>query len=189
MNYAWVAVRFLFGGKEFKIAGAILAALILFPAFTVVLIAAAPASLIEDFFNGSNTNSGVASANPVSEGVAVLPDFRYPGNNYALGNCTYWVFARRAQVGFPIPNTLGNANTWDDRAKAQGYIVDHSPAQYEIVQTDRGSLGHVAFVEKVNTDGSFYISEMNVLGLFIVDHKTYPASAAANYNFISTAKL
>lgn len=110
----------------------------------------------------------------------------YPNDYYAWGNCTWWVSIRRSQVGLPIPNNWGNAATWAEAAKAAGYLVDHSPAQYAIMQTanvDNG-LGHVAFIESLNPNGSFNISEMNVLGLDIVDYKTMPAAAVNDYLFI-----
>ena len=47
-----------------------------------------------------------------------------------------------------------------------------------------GGLGHVAFVESVDPDGTWHISEMNVLGLDVVDNKTMPATATAGFNFI-----
>jgi surface antigen len=39
-------------------------------------------------------------------------------------------------------------------------------------------------VESVDADGTWHISEMNVLGLDVVDHKAMPLSAAAGYDFI-----
>jgi peptidoglycan endopeptidase LytE len=47
-----------------------------------------------------------------------------------------------------------------------------------------GGLGHVAFVESVDPDGTWHISEMNVLGLDIIDYKAEVSSDALNYNFI-----
>ena len=186
-----IVFRFFFGGKELKIAGGILLALIILPAMAVVVIASTPQALLDQLFAGSRANAEAytSTVNPAPEGVKILADYTYPGDNYAPGNCTYWVFARRAMVGLAIPNTFGNANTWDDRARNQGYVVDHVPAQYAIMQTDRGNLGHVAFVESVDLDGTWHISEMNVLGLFIVDHKSFPASAAASYTFIHNKGL
>lgn len=104
---------------------------------------------------------------------------------YEWGNCTYWAALLRSQAGKPISNSWGNANTWATNAKSDGYLVDHSPAPTAIMQTSRGDLGHVAFVESVDpVSGSWKISEMNVKGLDIVDTATYPASAALGYNFI-----
>jgi surface antigen len=52
------------------------------------------------------------------------------------------------------------------------------------MQTDPGSLGHVAFVESVEPDGSWTISEMNVVGWDILSSRTFKAAQAQDYNFI-----
>ena len=49
------------------------------------------------------------------------------GDTYEWGNCTYWAFAMRLWAGYPIPTSWGNANTWDDRSRVDGYVVDHTP--------------------------------------------------------------
>jgi surface antigen len=127
-------------------------------------------------------------ADSVSMASSVYNVASYPGDNYAWGNCTWWAAMRRSQIGEPIPNSWGNAATWAVRAQADGYLVDHTPTYGAIMQipdVDNG-LGHVAFVESVNTDGSWTISEMNVKGLDVVDHKTLSAADAASYSFIHT---
>ncbi|MCL2280940.1 LysM peptidoglycan-binding domain-containing protein [Candidatus Saccharibacteria bacterium] len=83
------------------------------------------------------------------------------GNRYAYGYCTWYTYNRRMQIGRPIPSNLGNANTWDDRARAAGYLVNRTPAVGAVIQSDSGALGHVGVVEIVNPDGSIVISEMN----------------------------
>ena len=120
------------------------------------------------------------AAMPVAKPVADYP------NGYAWGNCTWWAAARRAQLNIAIPNNWGNAATWARRAARDGYQVDHTPSPGAIMQTAQaaGGLGHVAIVEQVDPNGSWHISEMNVLGLNIVDHTAKPAAAAASYNFI-----
>ncbi|HKU18117.1 MAG TPA: CHAP domain-containing protein [Candidatus Saccharimonadales bacterium] len=183
MNWALVALRFLLPPKILKIVFGILAFLIALPMIGLVVVAAAPETIVLKAFD-SLTGTGAAGIKPSS--VAIMGDFSYPGDNYAPGNCTYWVFARRAQVGLPIPNTWGDAATWATRAAKDSYVVDHTPAQYAIMQTPNsaGGLGHVAFVEKVDADGTWHISEMNVLGLYIKDDKAVPPDKATAYNFI-----
>lgn len=128
----------------------------------------------------STATVAAAPASPVS--VPAPPDL------YAWGNCTWWVAKRRAQVNEPIPNSWGNADTWAERASAQGYLIDHNPSPGAIMQIpwSDGGLGHVAFVENVNPDGSWRISEMNVIGLGRVDYRVEPAAVASQYNFIHT---
>lgn len=183
MNWALVALRFLIPPKLLKVVFGILAMLIALPMLGLVAIAAAPQNVILQAFDNL-TGPGTSGIKPQS--ASIMADFTSPGNRYALGNCTYWVFARRSEVGKPIPNTWGNAATWAPRAAKDGYRVDHTPEKYAIMQTPNsaGGLGHVAFVEKVDPDGTWHISEMNVLGLYIMDTKEIPADRAKAYNFI-----
>ncbi len=108
-----------------------------------------------------------------------------PSDHYAWGNCTYWVYLLRQQIGQPIPNTWGNANTWAKRAAQDGYIINHTPSVDSIMQTTQPPLGHVAFVIKVNPiNDNWTISEMNVYGLDVVDQKTLTIKQAKYFNFI-----
>jgi surface antigen len=111
------------------------------------------------------------------------------GNTYAWGNCTYWAFAQRLWASKPIPTSWGNANTWDDRARADGYAVDHTPQAGAVFQTDDGQWGHVAYVTEVKPDGSWTITEMNAPNLNVVTTRTFAASAAPHYTFIHGKKV
>ena len=107
------------------------------------------------------------------------------GNTYAWGNCTYWAFAMRQWADAPIPNTWGNANTWDDNARADGYIVNQTPAVNAVFQTDEGEWGHVAYVSSVDDEtGDWTISEMNAPHLNVVSQRTFSRDAAQYYTFI-----
>jgi surface antigen len=110
----------------------------------------------------------------------------FTGDDYAFGNCTYWVALRRSQIGAPIPNSWGNAATWATYAADDGYTVNHTPSYGAIMQTSDvdGGLGHVAFVESVDPNGTWHISEMNVIGFNEIDDRAMPASSAAQYEFI-----
>lgn len=101
-----------------------------------------------------------------------------------MATARFWVAKRRIDVGLPIPNNWGDAHYWDDNARLAHYTVDHTPATYAIMQTDAGKLGHVAFVESVNPDGTWHISEMNAKGWDVVDKRTFTATQAKGYNFI-----
>ena len=108
-----------------------------------------------------------------------------PDNTYAWGNCTWWSYAMRKWAGSPIPTTWGNANTWDDRAEADGYLVNHTPAVGAVFQTDSGDWGHVAYVISVNElTGDWTISEMNAPTLNVVSTRTFSKEAASSYKFI-----
>lgn len=105
-------------------------------------------------------------------------------NTYTFGYCTFWAAKRREEVGKPIPNTWGDAHTWDDGARRDAYLVDHNPTVGAIMESDRGELGHVAFVEKVDPDGKWTISEMNAPIWDVVTNRTFTAAQAQDYNFI-----
>lgn len=79
----------------------------------------------------------------------------------------------------------GNANYWDDSARAAGVLVDRSPSAGAIFQTDSGWVRHVGYVEAVNPDGSIEVTEMNYgYTPYRVVRSTIPASAVGNFNYI-----
>jgi surface antigen/LysM repeat protein len=82
------------------------------------------------------------------------------GNRYAWGNCTWYAYERRLQLGMPIGGMWGNANTWAYAAAASGFAVDGNPTPGAVMQNG-GGYGHVAIVESVNPGVSISISEMN----------------------------
>lgn len=93
-------------------------------------------------------------------------------NTYAYGYCTWYAFNRRVQLGLPVANRWGNANTWDTSAARAGYLVNTIPTVGAIFQTDSGPYGHVGIVERVNSDGSIYVSEMNYSGWNVMSYRT-----------------
>lgn len=121
----------------------------------------------------------------IASGQVLYNEVANPQDTYDYGNCTYWASLQRLQIGKAIPNTWGNANTWATRAKADGYLVDHTPEVGAIMQTTAGQWGHVAIVTNVDPlTGSWTISEMNYVGYDEVDSRTFPSALALIYNFI-----
>ena len=116
------------------------------------------------------------------------------GNGYAFGNCTWYAYNRRAQLGLPVGSNWGNAATWALFARAAGLRVDHTPSVGAIVQWNAyasawiGYAGHVGIVEGVNKDGSIVISEMNNYaygGFNVIDRRTLsPSEVSQVSNFI-----
>lgn len=104
----------------------------------------------------------------------------YGRNAYDYGWCTYYVASKVA-----VPSNWGNANTWDSGARASGWIVSPIPRAGAVAQTDRLSyLGHVAYIEEVNEDGTMIkYSDMNGLaGWGRVGYSGWvPASTFQNY--------
>lgn len=102
------------------------------------------------------SSSGNAAASAVNRSIAGAS----AGNRYAFGNCTWYAYERRAQLGKPVGSFWGNAATWASYGAAAGYAVDGNPAPGAIMQNG-GGYGHVAIVESVNPGVSVTISEMN----------------------------
>ena len=67
----------------------------------------------------------------------------------------------KAYEAYGLVLAWGNAYSWDDRARAAGYVVDHNPAANTIGQVDGYPYGHVFWVESVNADGSINVTEYN----------------------------
>jgi surface antigen len=106
------------------------------------------------------------------------------GNRYAFGNCTWYAYERRLQLGRPVGSFWGNAATWSMYARAAGYLVNNTPAVGAVMQNG-GGYGHVAIVESVGSDGSITISEMNYAGNFNrVTSRTVSAGTAAGFTYI-----
>lgn len=185
MYGVFIALRILLPTKELKVVLWVMIALIVLPAMGMAVIVNTPAAVLQSIFGTSDYNP-VSTVNPAPTGIAILGDFTYPGDMYEPGNCTYWVSARRSQVGEPIPQFWGDATHWADNARKDGYVVDHTPTPNAIMQISgvANGLGHVAFVESVDPDGTWHMSEMNAIGLYIVDHKAMPPSTDNTYNFI-----
>ena len=83
-------------------------------------------------------------------------------NGFSYGSCTWWVAHKR-----PIP-WRGNAYEWWWNARAFGFAEGPTPRAGAImVMGISGSSpqGHVAYVESVNPNGSFLVSEMNWWGV------------------------
>lgn len=113
------------------------------------------------------------------------------GNAYPYGQCTWWAYTRRAQLGLPTGSYFGNAQNWAASASALGYWVDHTAREVgDVVMFSPGQAGasgvygHVAVVEKVNSDGSVEISESNAKGLGVISNRTFSATEAAQFTYI-----
>ncbi|WP_204172388.1 CHAP domain-containing protein [Staphylococcus sp. GDY8P72P] len=131
------------------------------------------------------SGSSSTSSGSTSSGTSYKTPVFNHSNLYDWGQCTWHVFNRRAQIGKGISTYWWNANNWDNAAPQDGYTVDRKPTVGSILQTDAGYYGHVAFVERVNSDGSVYVSEMNYSAApGVKTFRTVPASQVANHKFI-----
>ncbi|GAA2166105.1 CHAP domain-containing protein [Pedococcus bigeumensis] len=105
---------------------------------------------------------------------AIKDDYPYRGAtsgvdpwNFYKGQCTSFAAWRvRHNVGVAFSNSYkgqhwGNAEHWDNAARAAGIPVHQSPKVGDIAVRSSGTYGHVAYVAKVNSDGSFMVEEYN----------------------------
>lgn len=112
-------------------------------------------------------------------------------SSYPQGQCTWYVDQRMKQFGQYIHSNLGDAHHWNNRAAREGYQVSSTPKKHTAVVFEAGQLGadtqygHVAFVEKVNADGSIIISESNVKGLGVISYRTIDADDASQLDYIT----
>lgn len=96
--------------------------------------------------DGKVNAAGVVKPKLISNGL---------GHIFPWGYCT-WYVATRTYVPWG-----GNAKNWLANSKAYGAVVTKEPAIGSIVvTTDNARYGHVAYVEKVESD-RFLVSEMN----------------------------
>lgn len=73
---------------------------------------------------------------------------------------TAWKVAHSGRY-MPYWGGRGNANQWDDNARAAGISVDRSPRVGDVAISNSGTYGHAMYVEAVNGDGTIYVSQYN----------------------------
>ncbi len=102
----------------------------------------------------------------------------YANDRFAYGYCTWYVASR-----WPVTWT-GNAWEWYGAARSQGYPTGQAPEPGSIMVTWESWVGHVAYVEQVNADGSYVVSEMNYKGWGIIDTRTIRPGGVPLLGFI-----
>ncbi len=91
---------------------------------------------------------------------------RFAKERFAYGYCTWYVASRRS-----VPWS-GDAWAWFGGAQAMGFPTGRTPQPGAIMVTWESWVGHVAYVEQVNADGSFQVSEMNYQGWGVISTRT-----------------
>ncbi|WP_461049957.1 IPT/TIG domain-containing protein [Terrabacter koreensis] len=76
--------------------------------------------------------------------------WNYPVDAWG-NNCTNYSAYRLSLNGIRNPGNLGNAESWDNNARAKGFAVDQSPRVGDIAQWNSN---HVAYVDWVSADGN-----------------------------------
>jgi len=77
--------------------------------------------------------------------------------------CVSYTAWRVAESGRYMPNWggVGNANQWDDNARAANIPVDGSPRPGDVAIKNSQPYGHAMYVEHVYGDGAIYVSQYN----------------------------
>ena len=115
------------------------------------------------------------------------------------GQCTDWAAQKRPDIveratvrlwadhfmGLPDPAISWNGGFWDDMARAARMEVGTVPRVGAVVTFDPGAAGadpttgHIGYVETIDPDGTFLISEMNAPLAGQVSYRTIrPADVA-----------
>ena len=89
----------------------------------------------------------------------------YVNNKFPQGWCTYYVATKRNVTW------NGDAYYWYQNAAAQGYATGSTPKVGAIMVTAESWAGHVAYVEAVNPDGSWLVTEMNWVAFGVIDDR------------------
>jgi LysM repeat protein len=101
------------------------------------------------------------------------------GDPFPWGQCTWYVWTR-----IHVP-WQGNAYTWYQSAIAHGWSVGSTPRLGAImVSWESPVYGHVAVVDAVYPDGSWLVSEMNYIGVGVIDQRIVRPGQAPLIGFI-----
>jgi surface antigen len=87
-------------------------------------------------------------------------------DRFSFGQCTYYADLEYHALTGHWVDWIGNAYQWSYGASAAGWVVSATPHVYSIIVLQpyvegAGGYGHVAVVERINSDGSVYTANMN----------------------------
>lgn len=86
-------------------------------------------------------------------------------DNWGMYNrqCVSYTAFKVAESGRHMPywGGKGNANRWDDNARAEGIPVDGNPRVGDVAISNGGYYGHAMYVEHVYEDGRILVSQYN----------------------------
>ena len=124
-------------------------------------------SVLESSWGFPSEYSSKISSYPSGATVSASLD----GNTYPIGQCTWYVYNRLVEAGAPHYNWLGDGQNWVRGLVARGWKYSSTPVAGAVMSIQGGfwntpeEYGHVSYVEHVNEDGSFLVSECNIQGV------------------------
>ena len=127
--------------------------------------------------SSSNASSNSNSGNSASSSVGGYTNYN-GSNNYALNNCTWYVWNYYAAQGVYLPASMGNGADWASgplahSGKVAGAIVSFAGGTYidatyqgggRASWTTSGAYGHVGIVLQVYPDGSYLMGSGSTSG-------------------------
>lgn len=139
----------------------------------------------------TNIDTGVTNFSKHEAHAAAIDNYPRPittaqTNYHWNNNCTWYVHNKRNQTKRYLPSSFTDAKSWLGEAQNAGFSTGGKPVAGAILQTSKGGggLGHVAYVEKVNANGSIQISEYNYNVSLGYGTRTLTKAQAATYNYI-----
>ena len=139
----------------------------------------APPVQVRPSFTTTSTTTNRQPAAGFTVGGPGRPVTGAPGNRFAPGYCTWYVFNL-----VPYIPWLGNAWEWFSQAQAYGWPTGQAPRVGAIMVTWESSFGHVAYLTDVYPDGSWSVTEMNFKGLWVVSTRTIRPGGVPLIGFI-----
>ena len=119
------------------------------------------------FGNGSVINGGACSPRPDNtypdKWCNIAQDAVVDAWGMYNRECVSYTAWKVYESGRHMPywGARGNANQWDDNARAAGIPVDRNPRPGDVAVSNAGYYGHVMYVESVNSNGTINISQYN----------------------------
>jgi surface antigen len=144
-------------------------------------------SLVAQMATATANTQDVVNSTSSNSGSPLPPAMAGSGpNGSSFGQCTYWADIRYHQLtGWWVPWS-GDAAQWAGGAAASGWVVSSRPRVPSIIVLQPGvegafSIGHVAVVERINSDGSVYTSNMNWSGWDVVSYVTFTPGPGVSF--------
>lgn len=136
---------------------------------------------------GSGTVADLSTYSTIPDKLRIFPKYSgavLPGNTSPKGQCVWYVYNRIYEVSGIKLYSLGDGGIWAKTASARGYSIKSTPQPGYAYSTQGGSYGHIMFVEAVNEDGSFYVSEFNYVPLKYSERLIKPVNGRYQGQFI-----
>jgi len=110
----------------------------------------------------SNVSYGGTGGYPWAN-VNPFPSFVIDSWGMYARQCVSYTAWKVASSGRNMPywGGRGNANQWDENARAAGIPVDSSPRVGDVAVLNSGTYGHVMYVERINGNGTIHVSQYN----------------------------